>query len=72
MSRAEPLNQDETGGLPMPMGRREICERIMYETGFDLEVVTDRLKNEFAVEQKLPPTIALCLEHLRRREQGEA
>ena len=72
MSRAEPLNPDETGELPLTVGMREIGERIMYERDFDLKIVTDRLKTEFAVEQKLPPAIALSLEHLRRRERDQA
>ena len=72
MSRAEPLNPDKTGGLPMPMEGGRLARGVCTRRDFDLEVVTDRLKTEFAVEQELPRTIALCLEHLRRREHGEA
>lgn len=61
------LNPDETSGLPHVW--REIGEKIMYEADFDIETVTNRLKTEFAVEQQLPFDIALCLEHLHRRER---
>lgn len=40
----------------------------MYEEGFDIEAVAQRLRAMFAVEQDLPFQIALMLAHLDRAD----
>jgi hypothetical protein len=44
----------------------------MYEEGFDIGSVMNRLKSEFAVEQTLPTKLLLRLEELHRRECADA
>jgi hypothetical protein len=55
-----------------PVERRNVKEKAMYDEGFDVQAVRKRLKTEYAVEQQLPLTIALWLQHLRRREEKDS
>lgn len=44
----------------------------MYETGFDVDAIVQRLKTTFPVEQSLPMKVKLALAHLMRAEDEAA
>lgn len=52
--------------------RRHTRGKDMYESGFDVDAVTKRLKVAFPVEQSLPLQINLALAHLMRAEDEAA